>query len=717
MNYRKAIYLGLLLIVLALGLAACQDAEPCPECPVATPCPELPAAEPCPECEVCPEVLVAEVPFEAQWASSGHADATAEAFRHWDEDGAVESGCATCHSPTGYQDYLGADGSAAGTIENTHAVSNGLTCVTCHNEVSTSLASVVFPSGIEVTNIGEAARCMVCHQGRSSGNRVETAIVEAGLAEDRDTVSTDIRFINIHYFAAAATLYGNVVNGGYQYAGMSYEGQNQHVEGFNTCTDCHDSHTLEIKVEQCSECHTNVASAEDLADIRMSGSMADYDGDGDIAEGIASEITGLQEMLMTAMQAYSAEVGGSQLGYLTTAYPYFFNDLNANGTVDDDEANSDNAFASWTARLLEAAYNYQTSLKDPGAFAHNPKYVIQILHDSIADLNTMLLTPVDLTTVARNDAGHFDGSAEAFRHWDEDGEVEADCARCHSADGLPTYLANGFNMITEISNGFVCSTCHDVENFPALYVANEATFPSGAVITFGEGNPANLCISCHQGRASTVSVNRAIGDLGDDQVSEDLRFNNPHYFAAGATMFGTEARGAYEFDGEAYIGRSPHIEMGATCATCHDAHGLGLDLDYCTVCHAGMEDPTAIRISETDFDGDTDVAEGLAGEIATLEDALLIAIQDYALNTAGAPIGYDAHTYPYFFGDANADGLYGEDEGNYQSWTPSLLRAAYNYQWVQKDPGAYAHNGLYILQVLYDSLVDIGADVTAFTRP
>ena len=90
MNYRKAIYLGLLLIVLSLGLAACQEAEPCPECPEATPCPELLAAEPCPECEVCPEVLVAEVPFEAQWVSSGHADATAEAFRHWDEDGAVE---------------------------------------------------------------------------------------------------------------------------------------------------------------------------------------------------------------------------------------------------------------------------------------------------------------------------------------------------------------------------------------------------------------------------------------------------------------------------------------------------------------------------------------------------------------------------------------------------------------------------------------------------
>jgi hypothetical protein len=46
-----------------------------------------------------------------------------------------------------------------------------------------------------------------------------------------------------------------------------------------------------------------------------------------------------------------------------------------------------------------------------------------------------------------------------------------------------------------------------------------------------------------------------------------------------------------------------------------------------------------------------------------------------------------------------------------------LLRAAYNYQWVQKDPGAFAHNGKYILQVLYDSIADIGGDVTGLTRP
>jgi hypothetical protein len=716
MRLDKISYTGLLLLVLALCLAACQSAEPCPDCPE----PELvpcPSVEPCPVCETCPDPLVAEVPYEAQWAASAHADGEAEAFRHWDEDGLVESGCATCHSASGYQDFLGADSSVAGTIENTHPVANGLTCVTCHSETATSLANVVFPSGVEITNIGESARCMVCHQGRSAGNRLESAIIAAGLAETRDTVSTDIRFYNIHYYAAAATLYGGLVNGGYQYAGMTYEAQNQHVEGYATCADCHDPHTLEVRIERCSECHNGVISPESLADIRMRGSLVDYDGDGNVAEGIAGEISDLQQMLLTAMQTYSAEITGSMIGYNPSAYPYFFNDLNTNGVVDEDEANTDNAFTSWTARLLEAAYNYQTSLKDPGAYAHNPKYVIQLLFDSIADLNTMLTAPVDLSAARRDDAGHFNSASESFRHWDTFGSIEARCARCHTAVGLPTFLYNGVNIATNVSDGFTCTTCHELQDFPNLYTVNQVAFPSGNTVSFGDSNDSNLCLTCHQGLGSTASVDNAIASLENDTVSTELHFNNPHYLPAGATLFGTRVSGAYEYVGQTYLGRSPHVDVGGTCVFCHDAHALELKRDRCAICHPGFAKTTDIRSTQVDFDGDTNISEGLAAEITTLEHALLSAIQLYAVNTARAPIGYDAQEFPYFYADTNENDIYDNDESAYASWTPRLIRAAYNYQWVQNDAGAYAHNGLYIIQVLYDSLVDLGVDVAAYTRP
>jgi hypothetical protein len=52
-------------------------------------------------------------------------------------------------------------------------------------------------------------------------------------------------------------------------------------------------------------------------------------------------------------------------------------------------------------------------------------------------------------------------------------------------------------------------------------------------------------------------------------------------------------------------------------------------------------------------------------------------------------------------------------------WTPTLLRAAFNYQYIAKDPGVYVHNPHYALQILYDSLEAIGgADAVAnYIRP
>ena len=122
-----------------------------------------------------------------------------------------------------------------------------------------------------------------------------------------------------------------------------------------------------------------------------------------------------------------------------------------------------------------------------------------------------------------------------------------------------------------------------------------------------------------------------------------------------------------------------------------------------------MEDLAAIRMDSTDYDGDGDTDEGIAGEVAGMADALYAAMQAYAEATDGvSAIVYDSHAYPYFFDDA------GE---RYATWTPSLLKAAYNYQYAQKDPGAYAHNAKYTLQFLYDGIENLGGDVSGMTRP
>jgi hypothetical protein len=677
-----------------------------------------------------PAEPVAAIPFADLWVGSGHADAEAEAFRHWDEDdpAVVPASCAKCHSTYGYHDFLGIDGTEAGVVDNDAAIDSVIECVACHNEATEAMTSVVFPSGIEITGLGPEARCMQCHQGRASKASVDNRIEEAGLT-DEDAVSEDLGFTNIHYFAAAATQAGGTAEGGYQYDGKPYDSKFVHVAGYDACVGCHDPHTLEVKVEECATCHTGVGSVEDLRDVRMEGSLVDFDGDGDLEEGIYYEIEGLRDMLYEAMQAYADEVSGTPIIYDSHTYPYFFIDTNGNGEVDEGEAAYANAYNAWTPRLAKAAYNYQTSLKDPGAYAHGGKYIIQLLYDSIENLNEALSTPVDLSTAHRIDDGHFAGSEEAFRHWDEDEPpvVSASCSKCHSAEGLPLFINEGVTISQPTANGFLCSTCHDSLTELTRYPVGEVEFPSGA--SLDSGNPdSNLCMNCHQGRQSAGDVDRAIAGLDPDTPSEDLGFRNVHYLPAAATLFGTEAQGVYEYPDKTYLGRNEHVDAFKNCTDCHTAHGLDVKVEACSACHAGVEDEEdlrSIRMDDVDYDGDGDTDEGVAGEIDTLHEALYAAMQDYAANVVGTPLVYESHSYPYFFIDTNGNGVADPDEAQranaYNAWTPRLLQAAYNYQYAAKDPGTYAHNPKYIIQALYDGLESLGAqaavDMTGMVRP
>jgi hypothetical protein len=673
------------------------------------------AAAPVQEAEE-PELVI---PFLDDWLNSPHNDAEAEAFIHWDEEDPAEVpvACAKCHSTPGYLDYLGEDGSAANVVDTPHPVGTTVQCVACHNTTTLTKTTVVMPSGLELTGLGDDSRCIECHQGRESTVSVN-AMLEQAAVED-DVVSADVRFRNIHYYAAAATKYGTLAKGGYEYDGMMYDANFAHVEGFDTCTECHNPHTLEVKVEQCAACHADVETVEDLRDVRMAGSAVDYDGDGDVEEGVFYELEGLRDALYAGIQAYAADVAGTPVVYNAAAYPYFFIDANADGEADEGDTEGFNA---WTPRLARAAYNYQTSIKDPGAYAHGGKYIIELLYDSLANLSEGMAEPMDMTAMRRIDAGHFAGSEEAFRHWDEDGAVPGNCAKCHSASGLPTYLAEGVNISAEPANGFQCTTCHnDLVEF-TRYEVEKVTFPSGATVTLDP--ESNLCLSCHQGRESTVSVNRVIGVTEDDTVSEALTFRNVHYFAAGATRFGTEVQGAYEYAGKEYLGFFDHTRSMNACADCHGAHSLEVDAVACYECHEEMPDETAIfdiKYTLEDWDGDGDDEEGLYYEIDALRETLYAALQAYAADTVGTAIAYDEHAHPYFYNDTNGNGVADPDEVNsgnrYATWTPRLLRAAYNYQYATKDPGAFAHNGQYIVQILYDSIEDVGGDVSGLVRP
>lgn len=312
------------------------------------------------------------------WIASPHADHASRSFTYWNDDGAVPQACAACHSEPGFLDFLGVDGSAAGVVDSPAAINAVIGCASCHSSAAHALDSAVLPSGVTLSGLGGNATCTVCHSGRASGDAIHA--VTDGI--DPDTVSADLGFINVHYGIAAAVMQGSDGRAGFQYAGQTYAGQFRHVPGADTCVACHDAHSSQVATDGCLTCHLGVT---DLRDIRTR--HGDYDGDGDNAGGIHAEIAGLHTRLHDAIQTYATDIAGTPIGYAKGRFPYFFADPDGDGAISADEAIMANRYASWTPRLLQAAYNYQVIAKDPGGYVHNPVYLLQLLHDSLESLS------------------------------------------------------------------------------------------------------------------------------------------------------------------------------------------------------------------------------------------------------------------------------------------------------------------------------------------
>lgn len=310
-------------------------------------------------------------------------------------------------------------------------------------------------------------------------------------------------------------------------------------------------------------------------------------------------------------------------------------------------------------------------------------------------------------------SAHADTEARAFTRWNDADPpvIPENCAKCHSTPGYHDFLGldgstpDTVNAPASVGTTIECEACHN----EATAHKDSVVMPSGVELTGLEHN-AN-CMDCHQGRQSTVSVNEAIAGLDRDEASEELSFLNIHNNAAGPTLYGTEAQGGYEYEGRKYAGRYGHVPEFDTCVECHDPHTLRINAQQCNACHVEAVDIARlqnIRVTRVDYDGDGDTSEGIAGEIQTMRERLLLAIQLYAAKTKNLDnIVYEDRN-PYFF-DENGEA--------YTTWTPRLLRAAYNYQYARKGKGDYAHNPSYTPQLLHDSLDDLGWNTSAMARP
>jgi hypothetical protein len=145
----------------------------------------------------------------------------------------------------------------------------------------------------------------------------------------------------------------------------------------------------------------------------------------------------------------------------------------------------------------------------------------------------------------------------------------------------------------------------------------------------------------------------------------------------------------------------------------------------CTECHGNvtLDDITPAFRAEDNWDNDP--ATKPKAEVAVFAARLYAAIQAYcaaAADSGSPPSGasytaYNGASYPYWFKDTNKNGAVDADETTGMKFDSKSLRAAFNYQYYTKEPGAWAHNNKYIVQVLYDSIQDLGGDTTGLTRP
>ncbi len=682
--------------------------------------------------------VFAETPIRDQWAKSGHGDITGEPWRHWDADGAVQTSCAKCHGPqandapppdVGMLEYL-----ATGSNTRTSPLPLGIDCVNCHQTFPTiynnlakfglpdgRLEPVIFPSTEEVSLYGPANICMTCHQGRESGNSVQADI-------DADGGAGPYRFRNVHYYAAAASFFGGETVGGYQYPGLEYRPRNvfpSHPDELSNCVGCHmtnaeggEMHTWIPAVDTCISCHGGTSFQT------LGGSPG-------------QNYTNLQALipeLYAAIQAYAADTIGTPIVYNPDRYPYWF----------DDQGDG---YAEFDAALYPAAYNYQVLQKDPNGFIHNGTYLQQLAYDSTQALGgspsvavpgrgAMTLEGADIGNASKAQqwqiSAHGAAGTEPFRHWDEDYEadgytpagIEADCTRCHSTPGFVNLAMADPAAGTMPTTTVDCWGCHnnfnlfdnaetrwdDLTTNPAL---EDVVFPSGATASFD--NPSNMCMECHQGRESGVSVETATANSvvqsPIDYPSYD--FLNIHYYAAAATLFGSDVNGGYEYPGNTYRGQNTfvglHTQDGRTLVDCIGCHMNASDtqkqrhtflprVQDCNLCHSGG----AFR-DLSGSPGDN------FREIEALKGDLYAAIQDYAVNGLDnpSPVFYDDTAYPYWFKDNGQGANFGN---RYQDFDFNMLTAAYNFQVANKDPAGYIHNGTYVEQLLWDSTCLMGGD-------
>ncbi len=349
--------------------------------------------------------------------------------------------------------------------------------------------------------------------------------------------------------------------------------------------------------------------------------------------------------------------------------------------------------------------------------------------------------PHDADTTINNqwaDSDHADkAAAGAWAHynWTEtgiagelrlDGTATSDrttCQRCHTMRGFikmatetlgdtPAFVPFNDYQPSYKPEMLHCNGCHtdSVGNLrPVAAVKVQYTNVTTATV-YPDASSSNICIACHTGLESGESIKASPADF------TNAAFINSHYLTGGGTLYTTTG---YEYTTQDYtnVPFYAHDKIGTAAATgtgdkgpcvgCHltavESHSfqpverdettgliVAITSQVCATCHAGEHGPAFVAKG-----GIAAAVQAAASFLNTEEEDFKAALESLSaqLTAAGHPF---LGGYPYFAtGDWTNSGTYvGKD----------LMGAAFNYNLLEHDPGAYAHNRIYTKRLIYDSI-------------
>ncbi len=333
------------------------------------------------------------------------------------------------------------------------------------------------------------------------------------------------------------------------------------------------------------------------------------------------------------------------------------------------------------------------------------------------------------------------------------------CYKCHHGIGSLAWQDNiqGTPAASVLfgDEPVICITCHDphrevpgqtkntrrpvmMTNYSTTSITVQGNvFLDNQPVIFDKTGNATICIFCHQGRESGLTLYATKLAAGKTITGN---FFNPHYLGTAAMLWGANA---YEYAGKSYSVNAAH--QSANCPACHmsnatsdnrnGGHSWVPNVAACNTadCHGGSLGPVASKPGSASPDVDSYRANfdtnnytgepggetlSIAQSIQSLEKKIIALLQ-------AKGIFFDDTSYPYFFSDAG-------HVQPFTAWTPATYKAAFNLSFVVKglpsvgssqvevpNASAAVHNYKYCIQILLDSYADInnGTPLGGAMRP